>query len=75
MEKRSTTEILLAAALLAGAAYFLFYTDSGRQWLERLKNTATDQLDSWLADLEGYLQELELAEEKTADDGRPTVDG
>lgn len=74
MEKRSTTEILLAAALLAGAAYFLFYTDSGRQWLERLKNTATDQLDSWLADLEGYLQELELAEEKTVDDGRPTVD-
>ena len=74
MEKRSTTEILLAAALLAGAAYFLFYTDSGRQWLERLKNTATDQLDSWLADLEGYLQELELAEEKTVDDGRPTVE-
>lgn len=62
MEKRSTAEILLAAALLAGAAYFLFYTESGKQWLDRLKNTATDQLDQWLADLETYLEELELAE-------------
>lgn len=63
MEKRTATEILLAAALLAGAAYFLFYTESGRQWLERLKNTATEQLDKWLADLEAHLQQLELAEE------------
>ena len=66
MEKRTIAEILLAAALLAGAAYFLFYTESGRQWLERLQNTATDQLDKWLADLEEYLQELELAEEAKA---------
>lgn len=57
------TEILLAAAVLAGGVYFLFYTESGRQWLERLKNTATDQFDQWLADLEQYLQELELSEE------------
>jgi DNA-binding MarR family transcriptional regulator len=63
MEKRTVTEILLAAALLAGAAYFLFYTESGRQWLERLKNTATDQFDKWLADLEAHLEQLELAEE------------
>ena len=66
MEKRPIAEILLAAALLAGAAYFLLYTESGRQWLERLQNTATDQLDKWLADLETYLQELELAEETKA---------
>lgn len=63
MQKRTTAEILLAAALIAGAVYFLFYTESGRQWLERLKNTATDQLDKWLADLEKHLEELELAEE------------
>lgn len=63
MQKRTTAEILLAAALLAGAVYFLFYTESGRQWLERLKNLATDQLDKWLADLEKHLEELELAEE------------
>ncbi len=63
MEKRTATEILLAAALLAGAAYFLFYTENGRQWLDRLKNTAMDQLDRWLADLEEHLQQLELAEE------------
>lgn len=63
MQKRTATEILLAAALLAGAAYFLFYTENGRQWLDRLKNTATDQLDRWLEDLEEYLQQLELAEE------------
>lgn len=63
MQKRTAAEILLAAALLAGAAYFLFYTDSGRQWLERLSNTAADQLDRWLADLEEHLQELELVEE------------
>lgn len=68
MQKRSLSEILLAAALLAGAVYFLFYTESGRKWLERLQNTATDQLDKWLADLEQYLHELELAEESTAMD-------
>ncbi len=62
MQKRTTAEILLAAALIAGAVYFLFYTESGRQWLERLKNTATEQLDSWLADLEEHLQELEIDE-------------
>ncbi len=63
MQKRTIAEILLAVALLAGAAYFLFYTESGRQWLDRLKNTATDQLDRWLADLEKYLQQMEKAEE------------
>ncbi|MFN0174738.1 MAG: hypothetical protein ACKVU0_08845 [Saprospiraceae bacterium] len=63
MQKRTAAEILLAAALIAGAVYFLFYTEAGRQWLERLKNTATDQLDSWLADLEEHLQELEQAAE------------
>jgi hypothetical protein len=61
MEKRTTAEILLAATVLAGAAYFLFYTETGREWLERLKNTATDQLDKWLADLEEHLQTLEHA--------------
>ncbi len=66
MDKRSTSEILLAALLLAGAAYFIFYTESGRQWLERLKNTATDQVDKWLADLEEHLQELEMAEDAEA---------
>ncbi len=66
MQKRSTAEILLAAALLAGAVYFLFYTESGRQWLERLKNTATDQLDKWLADLEAHLQSLEKSEAEKA---------
>lgn len=66
MEKKSTADILLAAALIAGAAYFLFYTETGREWLERLKNTAADQLDKWLADLEDYLEELELAEQHQA---------
>jgi hypothetical protein len=59
MEKRSTTEILLAAALIAGAIYFLFYTETGQNWLERLKNTAADQLDQWLADLETHLGKME----------------
>ncbi|MFN0216950.1 MAG: hypothetical protein ACKVT2_22050 [Saprospiraceae bacterium] len=62
MQKRTLPEILLAAALIAGAVYFLFYTESGRQWLERLKNTAIDQLDKWLADLEAHLQSLEKVE-------------
>ena len=52
----------MAAALLAGAVYFLFYTESGNKWLDRLKNTAADQLDQWLADLEEHLQTLEIAE-------------
>lgn len=64
MQKRSFSEILLAAALIGGAAYFLFYTETGRQWMERLKNTAADQLDNWLSDLEIYLQELELSGER-----------
>lgn len=59
MEKRTTAEILLAALLIAGAVYFLFYTESGKVWLERLKNTAVDQLDAWLADLEAHLVEME----------------
>jgi len=58
MEKRTTAEILLAALLIAGAVYFLFYTESGKVWLERLKNTAVDQLDAWLADLEAHLLEM-----------------
>jgi hypothetical protein len=62
MENRSVFDILLAAALLAGAIYFLFYTESGNKWLDRLKNTAADQLDQWLADLEEHLQTLEIAE-------------
>jgi hypothetical protein len=62
MEKRSVFDILLAAALLAGAVYFLFYTESGNKWLDRLKNTAADQLDQWLADLEEHLQTLEITE-------------
>jgi hypothetical protein len=65
MQKRTAAEILLAALLLGGAAYFLFYTDSGKAWLERLKNLATDQLDQWLADLETHLHDLERAEENT----------
>ena len=66
MEKRSTAEILLAAALIAGAAYFLFYTDQGKNWLERLQNTAVDQLDKWLADLEEYVAQLESDKDETA---------
>lgn len=68
MQKRTIPEILLAAALLAGAAYFLFYTENGRQWLERLQNTAIDHLDKWLADLEDYLKEMELTEEANTQD-------
>ncbi|MEY3194387.1 MAG: hypothetical protein RIQ78_484 [Bacteroidota bacterium] len=71
MEKRSVSEILLAAALLAGAVYFLFYTENGNQWLERLKNTATDQLDRWLADLEEHLQTLETAETPASTHTKP----
>ena len=63
MEKRTSAEVLLAALLLGGAVYFLFYTESGRQWLERLKNTATDQFDKWLEDLEAHLLKLELSDE------------
>lgn len=59
MEKRSLSEILIAIALIAGATYFLFYTDTGKRWLERLQNTAADQLDQWLADLEAHLLTLE----------------
>ena len=73
MKKRTPAEILLAATVLAGAAYFLFYTDSGRQWLDKLKDTATDQLDQWLADLEEYLQTLESTA-STPSDKEPETD-
>ncbi|HAD14089.1 MAG TPA: hypothetical protein DCF33_16825 [Saprospirales bacterium] len=63
MEKRTSAEILLAALLLGGAVYFLFYTENGRQWLDRLKNIASDQLDKWLEDLEAHLLKLEMADE------------
>ena len=61
MQKKSITEILITAALIGGAVYFLFYTERGQMWLERLKNTAADQMDEWLEDLEKYLADLEHA--------------
>ena len=64
MQKRTVAEIMLAAVLLTGAAYFLLYTENGREWMDRLKNTATDQLDNWLADLESFLQELEFGDSR-----------
>ncbi len=66
MQKRTAAEIFLAAALLGGAAYFLFYTENGRQWMDRLRNTAADQLDNWLNDLENHLQNLAQLEEEKA---------
>ncbi len=68
MQKRTAAQVLLAAALLAGAAYFLFYTEAGRTWLDRLKNTAADQLDRWLADLEDHLAQREKAAEAEVED-------
>lgn len=64
MQKRTVAEIMLAAVLLTGAAYFLLYTENGREWMDRLKNTATDQLDNWLADLESFLQEMEFGDSR-----------
>ncbi len=58
--------MLIAAFLLTGAAYFLFNTEKGQQWLDRLKNSAADQIDQWLADLEEYLESM-------ADDAKATL--
>ena len=63
MQKSSVAKILFGLALIAGATYFLFYTENGREWVERLKNTASDKLDQWLADLESHLKGMELEEE------------
>ena len=63
MQKNTVSKLLVAAALIAGATYFLFYTENGRAWLQRLQNMAAEQMDQWLADLETYLKGLELEEE------------
>lgn len=65
MEKRNTLGLLLAGALAGGAIYFLFFTERGRNLLDRFVNTASEKLDNWLADLEKELaeEEKEVSEE------------
>lgn len=65
MEKRNNIGLLLVGALAGGAIYFLFFTERGRQLLDRLKDMASEKLDEWLAELE---KELEKAEKETAED-------
>lgn len=59
MEKRNTLGLLLAGALAGGAIYFLFFTERGRNLLDRFVNTASEKLDDWLADLEKEMKEAE----------------
>lgn len=59
MEKRNTLGLLLAGALAGGAIYFLFFTERGRNLLDRLTDMASEKLDEWLADLEKVLAEEE----------------
>jgi hypothetical protein len=59
MEKRNTLGLLLAGALAGGAIYFLFFTERGRNLLDRLTDMASEKLDEWLADLERELGEAE----------------
>ena len=51
MEKRNTVELLLAGALLGGAFYFLFFTERGNQFRERMIDVAADKLDDLLESL------------------------
>jgi hypothetical protein len=60
MEKqRDWTGLILAAALSAGAFYYLFYTERGQKWILKLQNAAADKLDELLELLEKELAEAE----------------
>lgn len=59
MEKSKTFEFLVGGALLGGAFYYLFYTERGEQFRERMAELALDKLDEWLAIMEQELTEAE----------------
>ncbi len=67
MEKRNTVELLLAGALLGGAFYFLFFTERGNQFRERMIDVAADKLDDLLESLEKELSELEMGVSKISE--------
>jgi len=66
-KKSNTTELLLLAALLGGAVYFVFFTERGRQWSARMMEAATNKLDDLLASLEMELADAE-SEAREADE-------
>lgn len=59
MEKRNILELFLGGALVGGAIYFLFYTERGQKFRDRLADMAEETLDEWLEQLEQYLEEQE----------------
>jgi len=52
MRKRSLLEILVAIAVVGGAFYFVFFTEKGRSWLDRVLNQAFESIDALLASLD-----------------------
>jgi hypothetical protein len=58
MKKEDITNLLLFLAISAGAYYFLFHTEKGQVWLDRLQNAAVDKLDELLGLLEEELSNL-----------------
>ncbi|MBK8193202.1 MAG: YtxH domain-containing protein [Lewinellaceae bacterium] len=67
MEKRNTIELLLAGAILGGAFYFLFFTERGNQFRERMIDVASDKLDDLLESLEKELSEMEMGVNKISE--------
>lgn len=59
MEKRNLLELFLGGALVGGAIYFLFYTERGQKFRDRLADMAEETLDEWLASVEQELMKVE----------------
>ncbi len=64
MKKSTSTSLILSAAAAAGAIYYLFYTEQGIHWRERIVEEVTDTVDGWLETIENQLAN---AEEKARD--------
>lgn len=59
MQKSTLLEKIVIVALMAGAFYYIFYTDRGRRWLDRMLETAAGTVDELLAMLEEELADAQ----------------
>ena len=67
MQKGSILEKLVVVALMAGAFYYIFYTERGKKWLNRMLDTAAGTVDELLAMLEEELAEAATAAKEEED--------
>ncbi|MBU6343565.1 MAG: hypothetical protein KGS48_18850 [Bacteroidetes bacterium] len=63
MRKYSLLEIVVALAVVGGALYFVFFTERGRNWIERAMQQTFDSIDALLASVEKAMSGQEAPQE------------